>query len=327
MDPLKPQSSAAGAGGLRRRLVVAATGRRTTPSCWSAVHLRQQERPVARRRRRRGTRARRSRDPQANDRVRRRRVRRRRTQHRTHVRPGQRVQPPGAASTSPAASVTPLVTDIPWDVEAFDLSRGRQDGRICRPTKPASRGSTCSTWHAKGYRPVKSLPVGVIGGLEWHRNSQELGFSAGSARAPSDVYSLTVSSGTGHAVDRKRARRPGRLAARPKPRRLRWKTFDGREISGFYYKPGGTLHGQASGHHQHPRRAGGAVAAGLHGAQQLLPQRAGRRHHLPQRARLHRLRQDVRRARQRAEAARIRSRTSARCSTGSRSSPISTPRA
>ena len=126
-------------------------------------------------------------------------------------------------------------------------------------------------------------------------------FSMASARSTSDVYSLDATSG---AVARWTESELGGLVASDlsEPELIRWKSFDGLEISGFYYQRAGALHRQAPGDHQHPRRARGAGAAGVHRPQQLLPQRAGRRDHLSQRARLDRLRQDVRRPRQRHEA-------------------------
>src|SRR2546422_11291731 len=39
---------------------------------------------------------------------------------------------------------------------------------------------------------VPKLPPGVIGGLRWHRNGQELGFTMQTARAQADCYSLEV---------------------------------------------------------------------------------------------------------------------------------------
>ncbi len=138
--------------------------------------------------------------------------------------------------------VTPLVTDINWDVEAFDLS---EDGKtVAFVTNEAGLSKLyLYDMDAKRYRPVKNLPVAVIGGLEWHRNSQELGFSAGSSRAPSDAYSLTVSSGE---VTRwTESELGGQVASQlAEASPIAWKTFDGRELSGFYYRPAARFTGK-----------------------------------------------------------------------------------
>ena len=138
--------------------------------------------------------------------------------------------------------VTPLVTDIKWDIEGFDLS---DDGKTAAFVTNEAGLSKLYLYDmdAKRYRPVQNLPVAVIGGLEWHRNSQELGFSAGSARAPSDVYSLTVS--TGQVTRWTESELGGQVASQlSEATPMAWKTFDGRELSGFYYKPAARFTGK-----------------------------------------------------------------------------------
>jgi dipeptidyl aminopeptidase/acylaminoacyl peptidase len=75
-----------------------------------------------------------------------------------------------------------------------------------------------------------------MGALAWHNNSHDLGFSMGSARSTSDVYSLDATGGT---VSRWTEGELGGLVAAElvEPELIRWKSFDGREISGFYYRP------------------------------------------------------------------------------------------
>ena len=77
------------------------------------------------------------------------------------------------------------------------------------------------------------------------------------------------------------------------PELVKWPSTEGAQISGFLYKPAAAVHGQTSGHHQHSWRPGSPEPSGLHRSQQLLSQRARRRHHLPERAWVVRLRQDV----------------------------------
>jgi dipeptidyl aminopeptidase/acylaminoacyl peptidase len=130
---------------------------------------------------------------------------------------------------------TPLVTDIPWDVESVELS---PDGRtIAFVTNEAgiSRLHLFDT-ASRGRRPVTAVPTGTLGGLEWREDSRELGFTVGTARSPADVYSLDAASGQ---VTRWTESELGGLAAAElsEPSLIRWNSFDGREITGFYYRP------------------------------------------------------------------------------------------
>ncbi|MGZ4833794.1 MAG: prolyl oligopeptidase family serine peptidase, partial [Terriglobales bacterium] len=85
-------------------------------------------------------------------------------------------------------------------------------------------------------KPAPQLPLGVIGGLRWHRNGRDLGFSMASARTPSDIYSLDALSGQ---VTRWTYSETGGLNTQnfSEPQLIKWRSFDGREISGFLYRP------------------------------------------------------------------------------------------
>ena len=132
--------------------------------------------------------------------------------------------------------LTTLTPGINWDVESFDLS---PDGRtVAFSTNEAGVSKLYLLDMAtRRVRPVTAgVPQGVLGGLIWHRNSRDLGFSANSARSTSDVYSLNTATG---AVTRWTESELGGLTAAElaEPRLIRWPSFDGREITGFYYRP------------------------------------------------------------------------------------------
>jgi len=131
--------------------------------------------------------------------------------------------------------VTPLSASIKWDVEEFDLS---EDGRsLAFVTNEAgvSRLYHMDT-RSRRVRSLPGIPTGVIGGVEWHRNSRDLGFSVSSARSPSDVFSVNVGTGT---LTRWTNSELGGISAAElrEPSLIRWPSFDGREITGFYYRP------------------------------------------------------------------------------------------
>jgi dipeptidyl aminopeptidase/acylaminoacyl peptidase len=76
-----------------------------------------------------------------------------------------------------------------------------------------------------------------------HRNNRDLGFSVANSRSPSDVYSLDTKTGK---LDRWTHSETGGLntSALPEPELVRWKSFDGRTISGFLYRPGARFTGR-----------------------------------------------------------------------------------
>jgi protease II len=137
---------------------------------------------------------------------------------------------------------TYLTTHIPWDVDRFALS---PDGRtIAFITNEEGLSVLRLLDTATGKeKPAPKLPVGVLGGLEWHNNSRDLGFTLSSARSPNDVYSVDV---TTLAVERWTESEIGGLnaAAFAEPELVRWKSFDGRTISGFLYKPAARFTGR-----------------------------------------------------------------------------------
>jgi dipeptidyl aminopeptidase/acylaminoacyl peptidase len=127
-----------------------------------------------------------------------------------------------------------LTTKVPWDVDGFKLS---YDGRRIAFVTNEAGVSVLHVRAAGGETDaaLPKLPVGVIGGLRWQHDSRELGFSIVNARGPGDVYSVDVPSG-------KLARWTNsetavKTDAFPEAELVKWKSFDGKEISGFLYRP------------------------------------------------------------------------------------------
>src|SRR5688500_2745188 len=133
-------------------------------------------------------------------------------------------------------------TEIRWDVDLFDLS---PDGRtIAVVTNEDGIGQLRLIDAESGdARLVTALPVGVIGSLDWHENGKDLGLSLSSARSPSDMYSIDAATGK---VERWTESETGGLNAANfvEPELVRWKSFDGRTISGFLYKPAAKFAGR-----------------------------------------------------------------------------------
>ncbi|MEP6956653.1 MAG: S9 family peptidase, partial [Chthoniobacterales bacterium] len=142
-----------------------------------------------------------------------------------------------------------LLPEQKWDVDDWDLSR---DGKSIAYTLnergmstlhmleavPGKDGMTARGMKEPEFNPP--LPPSVISGLHWHRDPKLglLAFNVGSARSPSDVYSWSIAGGK-NLTTRWTASETGGIATGElvEPELVLWKSFDGREISGYLYKP------------------------------------------------------------------------------------------
>jgi len=127
-----------------------------------------------------------------------------------------------------------LTPDIKHDIDEFAVS---WDGRTIAYLANEEGFSRLHLIDAASgaEKRVPDIPVGVMSGLFWHRNSRDLGVSLQTDHSPSDAYSLDVA--TGH-VTRWSASETGvNLSSLPPARLIHWKSFDGREISAFLYPP------------------------------------------------------------------------------------------
>jgi len=128
-----------------------------------------------------------------------------------------------------------LTANIPWDVSEFAVSYdGKkialitdEDGQTILRVLDAATG--------KELQPRPKLPAGVVSTLQWHRNNRDLAFSISSSRLPGDCFSLDVASGK---VERWTFSESSvKTDAFPDAQLIRWKSFDGKMISGFLYRP------------------------------------------------------------------------------------------
>jgi len=127
-----------------------------------------------------------------------------------------------------------LTASISWDVDEFALSWDgktiafltNEDGLSALHLMDIATGRELS---------VPKMPVGLVSGLLWHRKNRELAFIISSASSPGDCYSLEV--------DTRKLERWTTSESAVKtdgfrePELVRWKSFDGKMISGFLYTP------------------------------------------------------------------------------------------
>ena len=127
--------------------------------------------------------------------------------------------------------VTP---DLSWDVDEFQQS---WDGKWIAYLSNEDGISKLHRLDAatRKERPVPKLPVGSMGGLIWHRNNRDLGFGLTTAKDTGDCYSLNVET---LKVDRWTTSETSvNISEFHDAELVRWKAYDGRNISGFLYRP------------------------------------------------------------------------------------------
>jgi dipeptidyl aminopeptidase/acylaminoacyl peptidase len=127
-----------------------------------------------------------------------------------------------------------LSADINWDITSIDLS---DDGKLLAFVANEDGNNVLRLMSTIGHKvlPSPKLPLGTIGAVDWHKDSTHLALSIASATSPSEVYSVNVKT---NEVTRWTTHETMQVdAARfPEPELVRWKSFDGRMISGFLYR-------------------------------------------------------------------------------------------
>ena len=135
-----------------------------------------------------------------------------------------------------------LTPDLGWGVEAMDVCADGSRIALVTNEDGVSVLRLLDT-RTGGLTVPPGIPVGVIGGLRWHPNGQDLALALLSARSPSDVYSLNADTGV---LDRWTRSETGGLNTDrfSEPELVRWPSFDGRSISGFLYRPAAKFTGK-----------------------------------------------------------------------------------
>lgn len=131
--------------------------------------------------------------------------------------------------------VTVLSRDIPWDVERFALS---DDGRHLAFVTNEDGIGKLHVLTVPEHRavPLPAIPLGVIGELGFSPDGRRLAFSLNSATSPSDVYVIELDART---LTRWTRSEVGGLDASKfvSPTLIRYRSFDGRSIPAFHYRP------------------------------------------------------------------------------------------
>jgi dipeptidyl aminopeptidase/acylaminoacyl peptidase len=130
---------------------------------------------------------------------------------------------------------TPLTSHIPWDVQTFDIS---DDGKTIAFVTNEDGADVLRILDLPTGKENRApgLGLGTISGVRWHRNGRDLAFTFSGARSSNDAYSYDLQAGR---LERWTESETGGLNAQTfsEPELVRWKSFDGKTISGFLYRP------------------------------------------------------------------------------------------
>lgn len=139
-------------------------------------------------------------------------------------------------------AITPITSHINWDIDGFSLTDDKKWLAFVANENGISKLHVLDTANNKEIKLPK-IPEGLLGGFGWHPTTNELRLNITSYRTLTDVYSLDLKSGklthwaktelNGYPTEGLR-----------EPELVKWKSFDGLEISGFLYRPPTTFKGK-----------------------------------------------------------------------------------
>ena len=130
-----------------------------------------------------------------------------------------------------------LSDDIQWDVDELDVNHKSGRAAFTVNADGVSRLFLLEpTANADLEHRELALPLGIVASLEFSPDGNHLGFTLGRPDAPADAYSLEIKSGE---ITRWTVSEVGGLnpATFIKPKRIEFKSFDGRKIPAWCYRP------------------------------------------------------------------------------------------
>lgn len=138
--------------------------------------------------------------------------------------------------------ITPITKSIPWNISGYDLS---PDGtKMVFSTNEAglSKVYMLNTL-TNQYEAIKEIPMGSVGGMEWHENGEDIAYNYSTAASSSDIYVFNIKT---RKTERWTESELGGLVSSQlnDAKLIKWKSFDGTEISGFHYRPAAKFTGK-----------------------------------------------------------------------------------
>lgn len=129
---------------------------------------------------------------------------------------------------------TVLVDDAKWEIESYNINK-QENSAAFTVNEGGIKKIYVQDLKTLKYTAVEGLPVGIVSAPRWHANGKLFAFNFTTSFASSDVYEWndelkkltrwTESELGGMNLD-----------GVPAPKLIKWKSFDGLEISGFLYE-------------------------------------------------------------------------------------------
>ena len=138
-----------------------------------------------------------------------------------------------AAMNLNTRKTTYYTSDIPWNVESFNLSEDKKSIVFITNEGGLNKMYLMNTG-TKAYKEIKNLPIGLISGARFTKDNQTIFFNQSTAQSASDVYQLNIKTAK---IERWTESELGEMQPSDMsvPKFIEWKSFDDLKISGFYY--------------------------------------------------------------------------------------------
>jgi len=132
--------------------------------------------------------------------------------------------------------LTRMSSHIAWDVSGVEVS---EDGAVVAAQFNVDGRSELHLFDGRTLKelPAPAVPSGSVGSAAFNRRSGELLFSLNRAQGPSQLYSLAPANGRVEQWTRAYAPPGVDMASFADQQIIRWKSFDGRSISGLLNPP------------------------------------------------------------------------------------------
>ncbi len=129
--------------------------------------------------------------------------------------------------------ITYVTSSIPWDVSSYILSADKN--KIVFNTNEGGLDKLyLMDANTKLFNPIKNVPVGLIGGMNFTKDGLSLFFTQSTVSSSADVYKLNLKT---FAIERWTESELGEMQTEDMtaPKFIEWNSFDKLKISGFYY--------------------------------------------------------------------------------------------
>ncbi len=138
-----------------------------------------------------------------------------------------------AAMNLNTKKTTYYTSDIPWNVESFNLAEDKKSIVFITNEGGLNKMYLMNTG-TKAYKEIKNLPIGLISGARFTKDNQTIFFNQSTAQSASDVYQLNIKTAK---IERWTESELGEMQPSDMsvPKFIEWKSFDDLKISGFYY--------------------------------------------------------------------------------------------